>query len=37
MMRRVESDIEYINNWSVWLDLSILLRTVTVFSGKNAY
>jgi putative colanic acid biosynthesis UDP-glucose lipid carrier transferase len=37
MMRRVESDIEYINNWSVWLDLSILLRTATVFSGKNAY
>jgi putative colanic acid biosynthesis UDP-glucose lipid carrier transferase len=37
MMRRVESDIEYINNWSVWMDLSILLRTVLAFSGRNAY
>ena len=37
MIQRVESDIEYINNWSLALDLSILLRTVTVFTGKNAY
>jgi putative colanic acid biosynthesis UDP-glucose lipid carrier transferase len=37
MIQRVESDIEYINNWSLALDLSILLRTTTVFTGKNAY
>jgi putative colanic acid biosynthesis UDP-glucose lipid carrier transferase len=37
MVQRVESDIEYINNWSLALDLSILLRTITVFTGKNAY
>lgn len=37
MIQRIESDIEYINHWSIWLDLSILLRTVKVFSGKNAY
>lgn len=37
MIQRVESDIEYINNWSLGLDLSILLRTTTVFTGKNAY
>lgn len=37
MALRVESDIEYINHWSVWLDLSILLRTLVVFTGKNAY
>lgn len=37
MVQRVESDIEYINNWSVWLDITILLRTVTAFTGKNAY
>lgn len=37
MMLRVESDIEYINSWSLWLDLSILLRTVRALTGKNAY
>ncbi len=37
MIQRVESDIEYINNWSVSLDLSIILRTVFAFTGKNAY
>lgn len=37
MALRVESDIEYINNWSIWLDLSILLRTFGAFTGKNAY
>ena len=37
MTKRVESDIEYINNWSIWLDLTILLRTATVFTGKSAY
>lgn len=37
MMKRIESDIEYINNWSIGMDLSILLRTVTAFTGKGAY
>lgn len=37
MMRRVESDIEYINQWSIWLDIWILLRTIKVFGGSNAY
>ncbi len=37
MVQRVESDIEYINNWSVSLDISILLRTVFAFTGKGAY
>ncbi|WP_020168546.1 undecaprenyl-phosphate glucose phosphotransferase [Methylotenera sp. 73s] len=37
MTKRIESDIEYINNWSIWLDLSILMRTVTAFTGKGAY
>ncbi|MEJ5056660.1 MULTISPECIES: undecaprenyl-phosphate glucose phosphotransferase [unclassified Pseudomonas] len=37
MIRRVDSDIEYINNWSLWLDFTILLRTVLAFTGKHAY
>jgi putative colanic acid biosysnthesis UDP-glucose lipid carrier transferase len=37
MTKRIESDIEYINNWSIWLDLSILLRTTKAFTGKSAY
>ena len=37
MTKRIESDIEYINNWSVWLDLSILLRTTRVFTSKDVY
>jgi putative colanic acid biosysnthesis UDP-glucose lipid carrier transferase len=37
MMLRVESDIEYINNWSLWLDLSILVRTTRALTGQHAY
>jgi putative colanic acid biosynthesis UDP-glucose lipid carrier transferase len=37
MMKRIESDIEYINNWSIGLDISILFRTVTALTGKSAY
>lgn len=37
MVQRVEADIEYINNWSLGLDLMILLRTVRAFTGKAAY
>ncbi len=37
MIERIEADIEYINNWSIWLDITVLIRTVLVFTGKNAY
>lgn len=35
--RRVEADIEYINNWSIWLDLKILVATFRVAIHSNAY
>lgn len=37
MQQRVEADIEYINNWSLWMDFSILLRTLGALTGRNAY
>jgi len=38
MERRVNLDLWYINNWSIWLDLWILLRTcVIVHRSPNAY
>lgn len=37
MIQRVESDIEYINDWSVWLDIKILLLTIFKLGGKTAY
>jgi putative colanic acid biosysnthesis UDP-glucose lipid carrier transferase len=38
MRRRVELDLWYINNWSVWLDFSIMIRTVfVVLKGENAH
>jgi putative colanic acid biosynthesis UDP-glucose lipid carrier transferase len=38
MQKRVELDLWYINNWSIWLDISVMIRTVfVVFSGENAH
>jgi len=38
MHLHVEDDLYYIHNYSIWLDLRILWRTVGVFlSGKGAY
>lgn len=37
MILRIESDIEYINNWSLWLDLTVLVRTFAAFTGRNVY
>ncbi|MBK5955815.1 sugar transferase [Rhodospirillum rubrum] len=34
---RVECDLYYIKNWSVFLDIEILFRTLMVISHKNAY
>ncbi len=37
MKFRVEYDLEYINNWSVFLDLKIVVRTFFVLFSKQAY
>lgn len=36
--RRIECDIEYIQTWSIWLDIKIILLTIIeIFNSKNAY
>jgi lipopolysaccharide/colanic/teichoic acid biosynthesis glycosyltransferase len=38
LLHRVDSDLEYIETWSLWLDLAILARTTTVvLCMRNAY
>jgi putative colanic acid biosynthesis UDP-glucose lipid carrier transferase len=38
MQKRVEYDLYYIEHWSLWFDLRIIVMTVfRLFSDKNAY
>ncbi len=37
MRERVEYDVQYINNWSLWLDIKILLRTPFTLFSKDIY
>ena len=38
LVKRVESDLEYIDSWSLWLDVVIVLRTaIIVMRMQNAY
>ena len=39
MQKRVEHDIWYMENWSLWLDISIFFKTIlnTLRGEKNAY
>ena len=36
--KRIEYDLYYIDNWSIWFDLKIILLTfVEVVRARNAY
>ena len=37
MQTRIEYDLEYLRNWSLVLDLQIILRTLWVLRDRNAY
>jgi putative colanic acid biosynthesis UDP-glucose lipid carrier transferase len=38
MQKRIEYDLEYIQNWSLWFDLKIVVLTMLHgFTGKNVY
>jgi lipopolysaccharide/colanic/teichoic acid biosynthesis glycosyltransferase len=34
---RVQSDLEYLADWSIWKDLAIILRTIRVLAHPNAF
>ena len=38
LIRRVDSDLEYIDTWSLWLDIVIIVRTAVIVTRmQNAY
>lgn len=38
MQKRIDHDLWYLDNWSLWLDIKIIFMTIIVgFRGKNAY
>jgi putative colanic acid biosynthesis UDP-glucose lipid carrier transferase len=37
MQRRVEKDLDYINHWTFWLDLKILIKTPFTLFSRNIY
>lgn len=38
MTQRISKDLEYINNWSIWMDLKIILATpFALIKGENAF
>ena len=37
LIDRLQSDLEYIQDWSIWRDLGIVFRTISVFVHRNAF
>ena len=37
MKSRIEYDLDYLRNWSLMLDIRIIVRTLWVFRDHNAY
>ena len=37
MTKRVEADLWYVDNWSVWLDFRIIIMTLPALLDENAY
>lgn len=37
LTNRLQADLEYISNWSVWMDFLIIIRTIGVLKHENAY
>jgi len=37
MQKRIEKDLDYINHWSLWLDIKILFKTPFTLFSRNIY
>ena len=37
LTNRLQSDLEYLNHWSIWKDIRIILLTFKVLIHKNAF
>jgi lipopolysaccharide/colanic/teichoic acid biosynthesis glycosyltransferase len=37
LLNRLQADLDYLNGWTVWRDLSIMIGTIRVLSHRNAY
>lgn len=37
LTERLEADLEYLGNWSLWNDIAILVKTASVMIHRNAY
>jgi putative colanic acid biosysnthesis UDP-glucose lipid carrier transferase len=37
MEKRVEYDVWYVSNWSIWLDISIIFRTALALIHQETY